>query len=58
MISVADPFAINIEIPRIDSRCPLEKDFTELIHMNPLMVLCQIINHINLCHGCVCGPFT
>ena len=35
MISIADPIAIGVETLRIDSGCSLEKEFTELIHMNP-----------------------
>ena len=35
MMSMADPVAIGVEILRIDSRCSLEKEFTELIRMNP-----------------------
>ena len=35
MMSVADPMDISVETPRIDSRCSLEKEFTELICMNP-----------------------
>ena len=35
MMSMADPVAIRIETPRIDSGCSLEKEFTELICMNP-----------------------
>ena len=58
MMSMADPVAIDVETPMIDSGCSLEKDFTELICMNPLMVLCQIVNQVYLCHGCVRGPLT
>ena len=35
MMSMADSVAIGVETPRIDSRCSLEKEFTELIRMNP-----------------------
>ena len=35
MMSMADPVAISVKTPRIDSRCFLEKEFTELIRMNP-----------------------
>ena len=35
MISMADPIAIGLETLRIDSGCYLEKEFTELIRMNP-----------------------
>ena len=58
MMSMADPMATNVETPRIDSRCFSEKEFTKLIHMNPLIVLCQIVNQADSCHGCVRGPLT
>ena len=35
MMSMADPIAIGVEIVRINSGCSLEKEFTELIRMNP-----------------------
>ena len=35
LMSMADPIAIGVETLRIDSRCSLEKEFTELICMNP-----------------------
>ena len=35
MMSMADPVAIGVETPKIDSGCYLEKEFTELIHINP-----------------------
>ena len=35
MMSLANPVAIGVETTRIDSRCSLEKEFTELICMNP-----------------------
>ena len=35
MMSMADLIAISVETIRIDSGCSLEKEFTELIHMNP-----------------------
>ena len=35
MMSMTDPIAIGVETLRIDSGCSLEKEFTELIHMNP-----------------------
>ena len=35
MISMADPTPIGVETLRTDSGCSLEKEFTELIHMNP-----------------------
>ena len=35
MMSMADIVAIGVETLRIDSDCSLDKEFTELIHMNP-----------------------
>ena len=35
MMSMADLVAIGVETSRINSSCSLEKEFTELIHMNP-----------------------
>ena len=35
MMSTPDRVAIGVETPRIDSGCSLEKEFTELIRMNP-----------------------
>ena len=35
LMSMADPIAIGVETLRIDSGCSLEKEFTELIRMNP-----------------------
>ena len=58
MMSMADLVAIGVETPRIDSGCSLEKEFTKLICTNPLMILCQIVNQVDSCHGCVHGPLT
>ena len=35
MMSMVDHIAIGVEILRTDSGCSLEKEFTELIRMNP-----------------------
>ena len=35
MMSMADPIAIGVETLKIDNGCSLEKEFTELIRMNP-----------------------
>ena len=35
MISMVHLIAISVETIRINSGCSLEKEFTELIHMNP-----------------------
>ena len=39
-------------------RYSLEKEFTELIRINPLMVLYLTVNQIDSCHDYVCGPLT
>ena len=57
-MSMADPTAIGVETLRIDSGCSLEKEFTELICMNPWMVLYLTVNQVHSCHGCVCKPLT
>ena len=58
MMSMTDPIAIGVETLRIDSGYSLEKEFAELIRMNPLMVLYPTVNQVDSCHGCVCGPLT
>ena len=58
MMSMADPVAIGVETLRIDSRCSFEKEFTELIRMNHLIVLYPTVNQVYSCHGYVCGPLT
>ena len=35
MMSMVDPVAISVEALGIDSGCSSEKEFTELIRMNP-----------------------
>ena len=35
MMSMVDRITISVETLRIDSGCSLEKEFTELIRMNP-----------------------
>ena len=39
MMSIIDPIAIGVETLRIDSGRSLEKEFTELIRMNPRIVI-------------------
>ena len=58
MMSMTHPIAIGVETLMIDSGCSLEKEFTELIRMNPSMVLYLTVNQFDSCHGCVCGPLT
>ena len=35
MMSMGDHVAIGVKTPMIDNGCSLEKEFTELIRMNP-----------------------
>ena len=35
MMIMADLVAIHLETPKIAIKCSLEKEFIELIHMNP-----------------------
>ena len=35
IMSMTDPVAIDVEISKIDNECSLDKEFTELIRMNP-----------------------
>ena len=58
MMSMTDLVAIGVETPRIDSGCSLEKEFTELICMNPGMLLWPIFNQVDSCHSCVHDPLT
>ena len=44
MMSMADTVVITMETLRIDSIYSLEKEFTKLVHMNPLIVLYLIVN--------------
>ena len=58
MMSMVDLVAIDVETLRIDNGCSLEKEFTELIRMNPWMILYLIDNQVDSCYGCVCDPLT
>ena len=50
MMSMVDPIVINV--------CPLEKEFSELIYMNRLIVLYLTFSQVDSCPTCVCGPLT
>ena len=39
MMSIVDHIVIDVETLRIDRRCSLEKEFTELIRINPCMII-------------------
>ena len=55
---MVDLVVIGVERLRIDNGYSLEKEVTDLIYMNPLMILYLTINHFYLCHGCVYDPLT
>ena len=57
-MSMACLVAIGVETINIDSECSLEKEFTELIHMNLWMVLYLTANQVDSWQGCVYGPLT
>ena len=58
MMSMTDLIVIGVETLRIDNGCSLEKEFTKLILMNPSMILYLIINQVDSCQACICGPLT
>ena len=58
LMSMVDCVAIDVETLRIDSGCFVANEFTKLISINPSMVLCQIINLVDSCHGCIHRPLT
>ena len=58
MMSMTDPVAIDVETIRIDYRYSLDKEFTELIRMNPWILFYLIVNLVDSYHGCVCDPLT
>ena len=58
MMSMVDHVAIGVEILKIDSGFYFEKEFTELISNNPLIVLYLIVSQVDSCHGCVCSILT
>ena len=39
MMNMVDLVTINVKTLRIESVCSLEKEFTELIYMNPLIII-------------------
>ena len=43
---MADLIVITVETIKIDTGCSLEKEFTELICMNSLMVVYLIVNQV------------
>ena len=49
MISIVDLIFINMGILRIDSGFFLEKEFNELIYINPWMILYLIVNQVDSC---------
>ena len=58
MMNIANLVAINVDTLRIGSRSSLEKEFNELIHINPCIVLYLNINQVDSYHGHERGPLT
>ena len=58
MMSMVDHVTIGVETLRIDNGYSFKKEFTKLIYMNILIVLYLIVNQVDSCHSCVCGPLT
>ena len=56
MMIMANPVDIGVETLKIDSGCSFDKEFIELIYMNPWTMLCLTVNQVDSCHSCVCGP--
>ena len=56
MISMIYLVIIGEETLKMDSGYSWEKEFTELIFLNRLIMLYLIINQVDSCHCCVCGP--
>ena len=52
-MNMVDLVAIGVKTLRLDSGCSLEKNFTKLIDINPLILLCQNVNQVDSCHSCV-----
>ena len=50
--------ALDVDTLKVNNGCPLEKQFTKLIHRKPLMVLYLTVNHIDSCHDCICASLT
>ena len=57
-MSMADPIIIGLETLRIDNGYSLDKEFNDLICMNPLIVLYLIVYQVDSYHDYICGLFT
>ena len=53
MMCMADLITIGVDTLSIDIGCSFTRELSELICMNPLLVL-----YLTSCHGCVRCPFT
>ena len=58
IMSITDLIVIGVKTLRIDSGCSLEKEFTELICMNPWVLLYLIVNQVGSCYSCICGSLS
>ena len=52
---MVDPMDIDVETWRVDSEYSLQKDYINLIHINPLIVIYVTVKWVNSFHSCVCG---
>ena len=58
MMNMIDHVTIGMKTLRIDSGCSSIKDFTELICINPWIVLYLTIYQVDSCYGCVYNHLT
>ena len=49
MRGVVDLINISIATSKINSGCCLEKEFTKLIYMNPVIIFYIIVNQVTSC---------
>ena len=57
-MSMADPIIIGVETLKMDNGYSLDKEFNDLICMNPLIVLYLIVYQFDSYHDYICGLFT
>ena len=58
MMSMVDLVAINMETPKIDSGCNLNKKLHWIDLYESLNDILLTLNHFDICHDYVCGPLT
>ena len=57
-MSMVNLVPIGVEIEWMYNRCSLEKEFIELININPSTFIYPIINQVDSCHGGVYNQLT